>query len=119
MPGMGKERNHDNRPPAPRRCLNTKEAAAYLGIGITLLKRIGPASIKLGHRRVYDILDLDRWLDEYKQRGRAEKEDIWPVNEDSTKERTRLIDGSMSSSPTAAEYAKALDWPGAKTPKNT
>lgn len=26
---------------------------------------------------VYDKVDLDLWLEEYKQRGRAGKEDLW------------------------------------------
>jgi len=90
------------------RCLNKQQAADYLGIGVTLLADIGPRPIKLGRRAVYDVVDLDAWLNEYKARGRARKEVLWPENEDSTNARIRPTGGSMRSSPTDAEYAKAL-----------
>jgi hypothetical protein len=93
------------------RCLSREQAANYLGIGRTLLSRIGPPPIRLGRRRVYDRVDLDRWLDETKSRGRAIKEDLWPEKKDSTEGRTHRIGGSRSSSRTDAEYAKALDLP--------
>jgi hypothetical protein len=90
------------------RCLSQKEAARYLGIGQTLFARIGPAPIRLGRRRVYNRIDLDRWLDDYKSRGRAIKEDIWPEKKDSTDAKTRPIGGSKSSSQTDARYAEVL-----------
>ena len=90
------------------RCLSQKEAARYLGIGRTLFARIGPAAIRLGRRRVYDRIDLDRWLDDYKSRGRAIKEDLWPEKKDSTKGKIRPTGGSRWSSRTDAEYVKAL-----------
>lgn len=52
----------------PPRCLSRTEAARYLGIGRTLLSRIGPPPIRLGRRRVYDRVDLDRWLDDHRSR---------------------------------------------------
>ena len=62
--------------PLPRvRCLTKEQAAEYLGIGVTLLLQIGPPPIKFGRRSVWDLVwdlvDLDGWLDEYKGRGRA------------------------------------------------
>ena len=93
------------------RCLSREQAARYLGIGRTLLARIGPPTIRLGRRRVYDRVDLDRWLDDHKSRGRAIKEDLWPEKKDSTEEKIRRTGGSTLSSRTDAEYAKALDLP--------
>lgn len=90
------------------RCLSREEAARYLGIGRTLLARIGPPPVRLGRRLVYDRVDLDRWLDDYKSRGRAIKEDLWPEKKDSTEGKIHHIGGSRSSSRTDAEYAKAL-----------
>ena len=97
--------------PADLRRLSREQAARYLGIGRTLLRRIGPPPVRLGRRLVYDRVDLDRWLDETKSRGRAIKEDLWPEKKDSTEGKTRRIGGSRSSSRTDAEYAKALDLP--------
>ena len=57
-----------NKPTLPlpqQRCLDKHQAAAYLGIGVTLLTQIGPQPVKFGRRRVYDRLDLDKWLEEY------------------------------------------------------
>ena len=90
------------------RCLDRAAAAAYLGIGKTLLARIGPPPIRLGRRRVYDRIDLDRWLDNHKSRGRAIKEELWPEKKDSTGERIHRTGGSKRSSRTDAEYVKAL-----------
>ena len=70
------------------RCLSTEQAAVYLGIGVTLLTELGVPFLKMGRRRVYDKVDLDEWLNEYKQRGRAGKEFIWPVKPESTGDRT-------------------------------
>ena len=102
--------NDRPRPPdtLPVRCLDRDAAATYLGIGRTLLSRIGPPPIRLGRRRVYDRVDLDRWLDNHKPRGRAIKEELWPEKKDSTEGKTRPIGGSMSSSQTDAVYAKVL-----------
>jgi hypothetical protein len=100
----------ESRPlPLPNaRVLNKHQAAAYLGIGVTLLSQIGPLPIALGRRRVYDVLDLDRWLEDYKSRGWASKEVIWPKKEDSIEGRTRPTGGSKSFCQMDAEYAKAL-----------
>ena len=92
------------------RCLTREEAAAYMGIGVTLLSELGVPALKFGRRLVYDRIDLDAWLDEYKRRGRAGKdgESNWPVTKDSTAEPIRGSGGSMLCSRTADEYARAL-----------
>ncbi len=92
----------------PARGLTKLQAAQYLGIGVTLLTQVGPRPIKIGRRCVYDVLDLDAWLDEYKRREWASKEAIWPVKEDSINARTLPTGGLTSSCPLDAEYAKAL-----------
>lgn len=107
-------------PLPPVRCLSKEEAARYLGIGVTLLSELDVPAIKLGRRCVYDRLDLDAWLDEYKQREcwRAGKEhSLWPVKKDSTSDRIPGSGGFQQPSRTASEYAKALGLNAAKTPK--
>ncbi len=93
-----------------QRGLTRQQAAQYLGIGVTLLTEIGPLPIKIGRRCVYDRLDLDRWLEDYKVRGRASKEVLWPKNLDSTDVKIRRTGGSKSRYPMDAEYAKALGY---------
>ena len=90
------------------RCLSKQQAAQYLGIGVTLFTEFGVPSIKLGRRIVYDVLDLDRWLDQYKHRGRAEEEVLWPEKKDSIVEKTRPTGGSTLSYQTDDEYVKVL-----------
>jgi hypothetical protein len=99
-------------PLPPARCLNKRQAAEYLGIGVTLLAEIGPRPVKIGRRCIYDVVDLNDWLDEYKKRGRASKEVLWPEKEDSTNARTRRTGGSTRSCQTDADYAKALGLDG-------
>ncbi len=108
MTGKSKGLNHEVASLRPPRCLSRVQAAEYLGIGVTLLKRIGPVPIHLGRRLVYDLVDLDAWLDEHKGRGRAMKEVSWPENVDSIDGRTHLTGGSISRSRMDAEYARAL-----------
>jgi len=99
--------------PLPRpvvRCLTKNEAAEYLGIGVTLLAEFDIPTVRFGRRCLYDRVDLDRWLDEYKQRGRAGKELIkWPVKPESTDAGTPATGGLLQHYPTASAYAKALD----------
>ena len=92
----------------PVRCLTKEQAAAYLGIGITLLTELQVPAIKLGRRCVYDRVDLDAWLDDYKHRGRARKEVLWPVNPESTGDQALVSGGSMLHYPKASAYAEAL-----------
>jgi hypothetical protein len=90
------------------RCLTKEQAAEYFGIGVTLLAELQVPFIKLGRRCVYDLVDLDAWLDEYKRRGRAGKEHQWPVKPESTGGKTLASGGLTLSYPTANEYAEAL-----------
>jgi len=91
------------------RCLSKEQAADYLGIGVTLLAELRIPAVKLGRRLVYDVLDLDAWLNEYKQRGRAGKEkSLWPKQQESTEGRSPAIGGLQQPSQTAEKYAKAL-----------
>jgi len=96
-------------PLPPARGLSREQAAAYLGIGITLLAEQGCLFVQIGRRCVYDRVDLDAWLDEYKHRGRARKETLWPVKADSTGGGIPASGGSMWYYRTADAYAKALD----------
>lgn len=100
----------DNDLPLPnRRCLSKDEAASYLGIGVTLLTELDIPAVKFGRRLVYDVVDLDVWLEEYKQRGRAGKDDLWlEMKKDSTKGRTLGTGGLMQRSQTVREYEKVL-----------
>ena len=94
-----------NQPPLARplvRCLTKEEAAAYLGIGVTLLASFDIPTVRFGRRCLYDRVDLDRWLDEYKQRGRAGKECLWPVQPESTGAPIRATGGLQQPYPTAS-----------------
>lgn len=99
------------------RCLSKQEAASYLGIGVTLLSELDIPFVKLGRRCLYDRVDLDNWIEEYKQceHGRAKKEAIWPKPKKvSTEGKIPASGGLQQSSQTAKEYAKVL---GLKTDK--
>lgn len=50
------------RPDWPR-LMAEADAAAYLSIGVTTLRELGPAPKPLGRRRLWDRLDLDRFAD--------------------------------------------------------
>lgn len=106
--------------PLPRvRCLDKEQAARYLGIGVTLLEELAVPHLKLGRRCVYDVVDLDAWLDQYKRRGRARKEVQWPVKLESTAGATRASGGSMLHYPTADAYAEALGLQGGRKRKRS
>ena len=45
------------------RLMSEPLAAAYVGIGTTMLRRNGPAPKAIGKRRLWDRIDLDRWAD--------------------------------------------------------
>ncbi|MNR84343.1 hypothetical protein D3C72_151410 [compost metagenome] len=98
----------DGLPLPAARCLSKEQAASYLGIGVTLLNELGVPCIKFGRRSVFDKVDLDAWLDEYKQRGRAGKEFLWPEKLECSKDRIQGSIGLTLPSPTASAYAKAL-----------
>ena len=102
------------------RCLNKEQAGEYLGIGVTLLTELGVPFIKLGRRCLYDRLDLDAWLDDYKssEQGRAGKEKtLWPVKQESTGARILATGGLLQPSRTASEYAKVLGLKTERKPK--
>ena len=103
------------------RCLSKEQAAAYLGIGVTLLAQLDVPSLHFGRRCVYDRVDLDAWLEDHKgERRRAGKEkQIWPVMKVSTSGQTPATGGSMQRSPTAKEYAKALGLKSVPTLRRT
>ena len=63
-----------------RRYLDTAQAAVYLGIGARTLARMraageGPRHARIGRRVIYDIADLDAWIEEFKSpvAGRARR----------------------------------------------
>ena len=101
------------------RCLGKEQAAAYLGIGVTLLESLGVPVVKLGRRSVYDRVDLDAWVEEYKHRGRARKETLWPVKADSTGDKILASGGLTLSYPTEDAYAKALGLKPEPKPKRS
>lgn len=108
-------------PLPPVRCLSKEEAARYLGIGVTLLAELDVPFIKLGRRCVFDVLDLDAWLEEYKQRerGRAGKESsLWPMKQESTEGRILGTGGSQQPSRTAGDYARVLGLKTEMKPKH-
>jgi hypothetical protein len=45
------------------RLMAVELAAAYVGIGRTMLEEQGPAPKRIGRRVLYDRHDLDRWAD--------------------------------------------------------
>ena len=99
----------DNDLPLPSiRCLSKEEAASYLGIGVTLLTEFDIPAVKFGRRLVYDVVDLDLWLEEYKQRGRAGKEKLWLNKMEFTADLTLGAGGLMQRCRTAKEYEKVL-----------
>jgi hypothetical protein len=102
-----------------RRGLTKEEAADYLGIGVTLLSELDVPCLKFGRRSVYDVVDLDAWLEDYKRRGRAgkEAEKQWPVKVASTDGGIPAIGGSRPYYRTAEAYAKALGLKTEKKPK--
>jgi hypothetical protein len=110
----------DNDLPLPSiRCLSKEGAASYLGVGVTLLTELDIPAVKFGRRLVYDVVDLDLWLEEYKQRGRAGKEKLWLVKPEFTADLTLGVGGSMQHSRTAREYEKVLGLKAEKKLKPT
>jgi hypothetical protein len=102
----------DNDLPLPAvRCLSKEEAACYLGIGVTLLSELDIPAVKFGRRLVYDKVDLDLWLEEYKrsERGRVGKDLICTnPKKESIGGKTHATGGLVQRSLTARDYAKAL-----------
>ena len=91
------------------RCLTKAEAAEYLGIGVTLFDELRIPVVRFGRRCLYDRVDLDAWLDDYKRRGRARKEVEWPVQQVASIDADgRVFGGLQQPCRTASAYAKAL-----------
>ena len=102
------------------RCLSKEEAASYLGIGVTLLAELDIPAVKFGRRLVYDKVDLDLWLEEYKhrERGRVGKDLICTnPKKESIGGKTHATGGLVQRSLTARDYAKALGLKNEVRPK--
>jgi excisionase family DNA binding protein len=61
-----------------RKLLTVKEAASYLRLSASTLNRLrvsggGPKYYKLAGRVLYDIADLDAWIDERKHASTSDK----------------------------------------------
>ena len=111
----------DNNLPLPAvRCLSKEEASTYLGIGVTLLTELAIPAVKFGRRLVYDVVDLDLWLEEYKQRerGRVGKDLICTnPKKASISGKIHATGGVVERSLTAREYAKAVGLKIERKPK--
>ncbi len=70
------------------RYLDTKQAAAYVGLSVKTLEKLrvtgrGPRYAKAGRRVIYDRRDLDRWVAERKRGFTGESVDADdPIDED-------------------------------------
>jgi hypothetical protein len=104
---------------ASTRYFTRLEAAAYIRCSPRFLDGLALPFIRKGRCKVYDRIDLDAHMQHDRQRGRAWKEILWPVNVDSTAARIRGTGGSTSFSPTDDDYAKALGVSIAPTPRPT
>jgi hypothetical protein len=92
----------------PTRYLTRLEASAYIRCSPRFLDGMPLPFIRKGRCKVYDRIDLDAYMQDDRHRGRAWKENLWPVNVDSTAARIRGTGGSASCSQMDAAYAKAL-----------
>jgi excisionase family DNA binding protein len=62
----------------PGQLLNVKEAAAYLGCGVSTLNKLrvsggGPVFVKMHGRVMYKQDDLDRYVEKHRRRSTAEE----------------------------------------------
>ncbi|MDE0407757.1 MAG: helix-turn-helix domain-containing protein [Alphaproteobacteria bacterium] len=65
------------------RYLDTKQAAAYLGLSPKTLVKMrvtggGPRYAKVGRRVIYDVADLDSWVEKRKRRFTGESDGDCP-----------------------------------------
>jgi excisionase family DNA binding protein len=70
-----KEVERAKTPKAPR--LNVKEAAAYIPVAKSTLDKLrvaggGPRYIRIGAKILYDVSDLDAWMENHKQANTAD-----------------------------------------------
>ena len=103
-----------------KRGFNSQEAMAYLGVRRKAFeKHFKPYlnGTRFGTAIVYDRVDLDAWLDQYKQRGRAGKEVEWPVKPGSTDAANPATGGLQQRYRTPSAYAKALGLKTEEKPK--
>jgi hypothetical protein len=104
---------------ATTRYFTRAEAARYLRCSVRFLDGLGLPFIRKGRCKVYDRIDLDAHMQQDKRGGRAWKETLWPVNEDSIAARTRGTGGSRSFYRTDVAYAEALGVSIAPRPSDT
>ena len=58
--------------------LNVRAAALYIGVSKSFLDQLrirggGPPYIKIGQKVLYDVRDLDRWIEERKFKSTADE----------------------------------------------
>ncbi|MFN3859650.1 MAG: helix-turn-helix transcriptional regulator [Caulobacter sp.] len=63
--------------PATAHRLPVQAAAEHLGLSVSTLNKLrvfggGPVFLKLGRRVVYDLADLDRWLETKRRRSTSD-----------------------------------------------
>jgi hypothetical protein len=62
-----------------RRLTNVKVAADYAKLSVSFLNKArctgdGPPFIKLGKRVIYDLDDLDRWIDQGRRKSTGQRD---------------------------------------------
>jgi hypothetical protein len=70
---LGENTSMPDNSPSPAR-LSTESAATYVGLSTSSLNKLrmggdGPSFLKLGRRVVYDMRDLDAWLNTRRRRS--------------------------------------------------
>jgi excisionase family DNA binding protein len=98
--------HNDEQPKLEKRGYSVKEAAAYLGVSASKLVSLGIPCVRIGRRRLFDKLDLDRFF-EARKLGNKDF-DVWLERKAYTNERTPPTGGSTVSSPMVSAYAKVL-----------
>lgn len=61
----------------PRRKLTVSDAAQHTGVSTSYFNKLrtmggGPVFFKIGTRVVYDLADLDQWLDQHRRRSTSD-----------------------------------------------
>lgn len=56
----------DMAPAFPPRLMTVEQACYYVSLGRTTLRDYGPTPVRFGSRIMYDIIDLNRWVDSMK-----------------------------------------------------
>jgi len=60
-------------PNIPKRAFNESESSYYLSVSVPLMRKLrregnGPKYLKIGSRVLYDVKDLDKFLDKCKKK---------------------------------------------------